>query len=88
MTDSSDTAMYAVMHGDHAGSYIIQCGNTPTHINCLKIPAQSIISVPVDDFNSGVANKVLSHVENLPADIHQYCKHIYNEKSNEENNNI
>lgn len=74
--------MYAVDAGDYGGSYFIVCENTDTHVNCVQLPEQSVVSVPVSDFKTGVEKNLVNRVATLPDGVYAYCKAIY------ENNNI
>ena len=74
--------MYAVNAGDFGGTYFVVCNNTSTHIDCVQLPEKSIVSVPVEDFKSGINEKIVKHVALLPDGVYAYCKDIY------ENNNI
>lgn len=74
--------MYAVDAGDYGGSYFVVCDNTDAYVNCVQLPDQSIVNVPVKDFSAGIEQDIVKHVAVLPEGVYAYCKAIY------ENNNI
>lgn len=81
----SSTAMYAVQHGDYGGSYLVLCREDPEYKYFYRLPEKKVLKVPVNDYTQGIEKKILDFVANLPEEMHNYCKELFN---NEENNNI
>lgn len=74
--------MYAVAAGDYSGQYIVPMQTTKSHVNCFTLPDQKVISVPIDDYNQGIKNKLLEEVAELETDIYNYLYELYKHESN------
>lgn len=88
--DTDNHGMYVVEHGDYAGIYFIVIDKKDNNYECLALPRQSRLSIPVDAFDRGKKNLIIDRVADIPDDIYNYCKHIYNEiqdNTNEKENN-
>ncbi len=85
--DIENHGMYVVEHGDHAGNYFIVIEKTATSYNCLTLPRQAQFPIPIDAFDRGKKQNIFERVADIPDDIYDYCKHIYNSLDNEESNN-
>ena len=47
--------------------------------NFLVLPYNSTVSVPKDQFEQGVENKIVDYIEKLPNNVHEICCAQYNE---------
>lgn len=77
MTQDINHGMYAVEHGDYAGTYFIVIDKTDDTYKCLTLPRQSHLEIPNDAFDRGLQNSIIDKVADLPDDIYNYCKHVY-----------
>ena len=78
MSNVNERDMFAVDHGDYAGSYFVVCLTGADNIGCVQLPDMQTIDVPTVEFTRGLKNNVLTWVALLPKDVYNYCKQVYN----------
>lgn len=74
--------MYAVVAGDYGGSYLVVIDHVGSSLKCLRLPQQTQMYISEVDFNRGVENKIVNEVASINKSVYNYCKHIYEEISN------
>lgn len=85
MNNINERDMFAVDHGDYAGSYFVVCHQDVDSIGCVQLPDMQTVDVPSAEFTRGLENNVLTWVALLPEEVYNYCKQAYR---HEQNNNI
>lgn len=76
--------MYAVVAGDYSGKYIVPMEQDEDLVECLTLPDQSIIQVPVEDYSEGIEKELLDKVAVIEPGVYTYLHGIY---TNEKNHN-
>lgn len=80
-------AIFAIRQGEYKGHFFVYINRTEDKYNFLVLPFNTTASVPVDQFNQGVNNKIVDYIEKLPNNVHEICCAQYNESKAKENIN-
>jgi len=66
-------SIYAINSGKYIGEFFVLVEKTSTEYRFLSLPKMLIRSVPFDDMNRGLKNKIISFIKILPTSIFQIC---------------
>lgn len=77
-TTPAPRGMYAVNTGLYVGEFFVYIKQTDNLYHFLSLPKMIKREIPIDKFEIGKKNKILSFVESLPKNIHEYCALQYN----------
>ena len=69
--------VYFVRQGTHKGDFLVEVDRIDGNKVFLALPDKNIHTIPIDDFNNGVKNKILDIVEKLPRSVYNVCKKEY-----------
>lgn len=72
-------AIFAIRQGEYKGHFFVYINRTEDKYNFLVLPFNTTASVPVEQFNQGVDNKIVDYIEKLPNNVHEICCAQYNE---------
>lgn len=70
--------IYAVTAGKFLGELLVYIENDKVNYNFLTLPKMTIMSIPIEKFNSGIESGIVDVVEKLPAYVHRTCMQQYN----------
>lgn len=70
-------AAYGVSAGRFVGEFFILMDCTETDVTFLSLPDMKIREITVEQFNTGVDNKIIEFQELLPDDVKQACIQQY-----------
>ena len=68
---------YAVEHGDYVGEFFVFMESLNNQHIFLSLPKMLIRKVPISSFNTGVRDKIIVFVENLPDGVYRVCCEQY-----------
>ena len=71
--------IYAIREGDHKASFFVYISTDETDINFLSLPHNEPISMKIEEFESGIENKIVDYIQKLPHNVYEICKAQYND---------
>ena len=85
--DKLKRAIFAVREGTHKGHFFVYISTVDGQHNFLVLPENTVESVPIKEFEHGLTNKIVDHIEKLPNNVYQICCAQYNESKAKDNIN-
>lgn len=77
--DKLTRKIYAVREGAFKGYFFVYISKTDEDYNFLALPENEAVSVPIQEFESGIKNKIVDYIEKLPHNVYEICCAQYNE---------
>ena len=71
-------SIYVVNAGDYAGEFFVFIENKNTGYNFLSLPKNEYRYVPVEAFERGFKQKIITFVQVLPNNVFEVCKAQFN----------
>jgi len=73
--------IYVVLEGQYKGEWLVKVREDKNNIMFFSLPDKHIRTIPLDDYNWGIQNKVLEPVDVLPEKVYNVCLAEYNLKA-------
>lgn len=77
--DNQARRIYAVREGVFKGYFFVYISKTEENYNFLALPENEAVSVPIQEFELGIENKIVDYIEKLPHNVYEICCAQYNE---------
>ena len=82
-----DRNIYAVNEGSYKGEFFVYINGDDNNYYFLSLPHNNVVTVPLDEFNTGLEKKVIQFLEKIPKNVYEICKAQYNESKSKDNIN-
>lgn len=70
--------IYAITAGKFLGELLVYTEKDKLNYNFLTLPKMTVMSIPIEKFDSGIVTGIVDVVEKLPAYVHKTCIQQYN----------
>lgn len=77
-----ERGIYVILGGTYSGEYFIFLKDNNTHIDFFSLPDKKIRNVPKESFYSGLKNKLVDFIEQLPLPVFKEVEIEFNRINN------
>lgn len=77
-----DRGIYVILGGTYSGEYFIYIKSKPDTYTFFSLPIKAVRDVPIESFKTGIKNKLVDFVEQLPYKVYKTVELEYNSINN------